>query len=171
MNTKIYPPVMGIQINYSVFVRIYFVNCSRTQAKYLLTNTVVAHGGDTTKDLYTATISQEPALLHYYNNTRPQLCFPTSRQPTLFSRLYGLYITRVTPKTLHNTLSQATSLLPPPSCFFPIYRQISSQVSFLAFLDIQFCFLAKNIPNTTVWIVGWMVRMVCQCKELSNSVG
>ena len=46
MNTKIYPPVMGIQINYSVFVRIYFVYYSRAQAKYLLTNTVVGHGGD-----------------------------------------------------------------------------------------------------------------------------
>ena len=57
MSSKIYPPVMGAQIDYSVFVRIFFLYCSRTQAKYLLTNTVVAHGGDATKDLYTATIS------------------------------------------------------------------------------------------------------------------
>ena len=137
MNTKIYPPVMGIQINYSVFVRIYFVNCSRTQAKYLLTNTVVAHGGDTTKDLYTATISQEPALLHYYDNTRPQSCFPISRQPTLFSRLYGLHITRVALKTLHNTLSQATSLAL-HRCGFSLFNRISS--SFLSF----YFFLVKS---------------------------
>ena len=45
------------QIDYSVFLRVYFVCCSRAQAKCLLTNTVVAHGGDTAKDLYTATIS------------------------------------------------------------------------------------------------------------------
>ena len=44
-HAKIYP-VMGVQIDYSVFVRIYFVYCSRAQAKYLLTNTVVGHGGD-----------------------------------------------------------------------------------------------------------------------------
>ena len=43
-------------------------------------------------------------MLHDYNKTQPQSCFPTSRQSTLFSRLYGLYITRVAPKTLHNTL-------------------------------------------------------------------
>ena len=57
MSIKIYPPAMGAQIDYSVFVRVYFVCCSRAQAKCLLRNTVVAHGGDTTKDLYTATIS------------------------------------------------------------------------------------------------------------------
>ena len=57
MSSKIYPPAMGVQIDYSVFLRVYFVCCSRAQAKYLLTNTVVAHGGDATKDLYTATIS------------------------------------------------------------------------------------------------------------------
>ena len=57
MSSKIYPPAIGTQIDYSVFVRVYFVCCSRAQAKYLLTNTVVAHGGDATKDLYTATIS------------------------------------------------------------------------------------------------------------------
>ena len=127
MSSKIYPPAMGTQIDYSVFVRVYFVCCSRAQAKYLLTNTVVAHGGDATKDLYTVTISQEPALLHYYDNTRLQSCFPISRQPTLFSRLYGLHITRVALKTLHNTLSQATSLLPPLrgfsifNCIYHIY--------------------------------------------------
>ncbi len=52
-----YPPAMGVQIDDSVFVRVYFMSCSRTQAKYLLTNTVVVHGGDATKDPYTATIS------------------------------------------------------------------------------------------------------------------
>ena len=57
MNTKMYPPAMGVQIDYSVFVRVYFMYYSHTQAKYLLTNIVVVHGGDTTKDLYTATIS------------------------------------------------------------------------------------------------------------------
>ena len=57
MSIKIYPPAMGVQIDYSVFVRVYLVCCSRTQAKYLLTNTVVVHGGDATKDPYTATIS------------------------------------------------------------------------------------------------------------------
>ena len=57
MNTKIYPPVMEAQIDYSVFVRVYFMCCSCAQAKYLITNAAVAHGGDTTKGLYTATIS------------------------------------------------------------------------------------------------------------------
>ena len=137
MSSKIYPPAMGTQIDYSVFVRVCFVCCSRAQAKYLLTNTVVAHGGDATKDLYTATISQEPALLHYYNNTRPQSCFPISRQPTLFSRLYGLHITRVALKTLHSALSQATSLLPPLRGF-SIFNCISSSFfSFYIFWPIR----------------------------------
>ena len=55
-HAKIYP-VMGVQIDYSVFLRVYFVLCSRAQAKCLLRDTVVAHGGDTTKGLYTATVS------------------------------------------------------------------------------------------------------------------
>ena len=57
MSSKIYPPEMGVQIDYSVFLRVYFVCYSRLQAKCLLRNTVVAHGGDATKDLYTATVS------------------------------------------------------------------------------------------------------------------
>ena len=57
MSSKIYPPAMGAQIDYSVCLRVYFVYCSRAQAKYLPRNTVIAHGGDTTKDLYTTAIS------------------------------------------------------------------------------------------------------------------
>ena len=57
MSSKIYPPAMGAQIDYSVCLRVYFVCCRCAQAKCLLRNTVVPHGGDTTKDLYTATIS------------------------------------------------------------------------------------------------------------------
>ena len=140
---------MGVQVDYSVFLRVYFVCCSRAQAKCLLRNTVVAHGGDTTKDLCTATISQEPALLHYYDNTRPQSCFPISRQPTLFSRLNGLHITRVALKTLHNALSQATLLLPPLRGF-SIFNCISS--SFFSFyIFCQAIYIAQIFWPDRTW--------------------